>query len=48
MVKLRKVGDSTVITIPKVIRETLEIQIGDEVDFDIKENTVRIKKADQK
>ncbi|WP_071131472.1 AbrB/MazE/SpoVT family DNA-binding domain-containing protein [Enterococcus timonensis] len=45
--KLRLVGNSHVVNIPKEARDALNIQLGDEVTYIVKENgKVEIEKAD--
>lgn len=45
---LRKTGNSTVITIPNKIKETLGAEIGDEIEFVTSGNNVIIRKAEPK
>ncbi|MCS4485812.1 AbrB/MazE/SpoVT family DNA-binding domain-containing protein [Staphylococcus americanisciuri] len=47
-VLLRKTGNSTVITIPKQIKELLGAEVGEEIEFVTSEDTVIIKKAEPK
>ncbi|MBF0700068.1 AbrB/MazE/SpoVT family DNA-binding domain-containing protein [Streptococcus danieliae] len=44
-VLLRKTGNSTVITIPNKIKETLGAEIGEEIEFITSGNDVIIRKA---
>ena len=45
---LRKTGNSTVITIPNKIKETLGVEIGEEIEFVTSGNNVIIRKAEPK
>lgn len=45
---LRKTGNSTVITIPHQIKETLGAEIGEEIEFVTSGNNVIIRKAEPK
>lgn len=45
---LRKTGNSTVITIPNKIKETLGEEIGEEIEFVTSGNNVIIRKAEPK
>lgn len=45
---LRKTGNSTVITIPNKIKETLGAEIGEEIEFVTSGNNVIIRKAEPK
>ncbi|MGT2799552.1 AbrB/MazE/SpoVT family DNA-binding domain-containing protein [Streptococcus marmotae] len=45
-VKLRKTGNSAVITIPLEIQRTLGASIGEEIEFVTDGHTVKIKKAE--
>lgn len=45
---MSKISDKGQITVPKIIRETLKIQAGDFIKYDVEENTVKIRKLETK
>ncbi|MBP9479267.1 MAG: AbrB/MazE/SpoVT family DNA-binding domain-containing protein [Sebaldella sp.] len=47
MSNIIKIGNSYGSLIPKKILDTLDIKLGDEIDFEIKENAILIKKHEK-